>query len=101
MYPLSTKRSIGTITLTWANGQIETYLLGQGRLSLTPYENLLLLNFWVVSEYEIIAPDNSVHLATGPMLEILSRVDLTAAGLTFIALTTPNRNEASDDWDIL
>jgi hypothetical protein len=101
MNELTTKKSIGVITLTWANGTIEHYPIGEGRFSLTRYQNLHLFNFWVVSQYEITPPDNVVHLVTGPVLEILTAKKNIPYELTGLMLTTPGRKEAQDDWDVI
>lgn len=101
MNQLTTKKSIGSLTLTWTNGRIEHYPIGEARFSLTPYRNLYLFNFWVVSQYEITPPDNTIHLVTGPVLEILTAKEIIPNDLTGLMLTTPNRKEAQDDWDTI
>lgn len=102
MYQLTTKNSIGTISLKWVKGGgIESYQLGRGRFSLTPYQNFYLVNFWIVSEYEIVPPDGKIYLVTGPILEILTRSDHSLADQTYLKLTTPSRNEVQDDWDVI
>jgi hypothetical protein len=101
MYPLTTKKSIGTINLKWVNGMIESYQVGKGRFSWTPYQNFYLVNFWAVSEYEVKLPDNTIHLVTGPVLEILTVTEHIPTNLTYMKLTTPNRKEVQDDWDVI
>jgi hypothetical protein len=99
MYQLTTKKSIGTISLEWDKGVHEKYQIGQGRLSLTPYQDFYLLNFWTVSEYEIVPPDGKVHLVSGPIIEILTRVT-HPDDLIFAELIVPNRKVVKDEWDV-
>ena len=101
MYQLTTKNSIGTINLEWVTGMIETYQLGKGRFSIIPYQNFYLVNFWIVAEYEIILPDSKLHLITGPILEILTRTEHAPSDLTYLELSTPNRDEVYDEWDVV
>jgi hypothetical protein len=100
MYRLTTKNSIGTIKLEWNDGSNAEYQIGQGKLSLTPYQDFYLLNFWIVSEYEIVPPDEKIHLVSGPILEILTKVRHVDE-LRSLELTVPNRNVAKDEWDII
>lgn len=101
MYQLTTKNSIGEINLKWVNGTIERYQVEKGRFSLTTYQNFYLVNFWIVSEYEIKSPDNTMHLVTGPVLEILTTTDHLPSNVTYLKLTTPSRKEVQDDWDVI
>lgn len=101
MYQLTTKKSIGTINLKWVKDETESYQIGKGRLSMTPYQNFHLINFWVVSEYEMASPDGKMHLATGPILEILTRTDRAPFDFTDLKLKTPRRDEVQDDWDVI